>query len=960
VARWLDRVRHEPCVRWLRAAALGCASLAFVAGFMVFAYELTAARVPEHRAALERLVREATGLDLRFEELDLRWGWYGPEAVFARVELGEPGRADVLLRAPELIVGFDPWRSVQIGTLQAGRITLVAPDIELPRGGGARTAPDARVARAAGMGKILEAWRGGRIDIEGGTLHVGNAEPRAEPVVLAIRRASLYRSRDQWRMQAYVLLPERLGSTARIDVRLHGDVSDVSTLGGSVHLDGVRLVFAGWRALFQDAPEFAHRLPAAGGGDLELRADFSAGQLVKAEGALRAGGVEFAQTPVSAHRLLLDRVRGDWRLVRRDAAWHGEIDGFEVGRSQSEGRAVAGHVEVDVAGARVHASATSLPVESLAALVAWLAPELDAASLELSGTAHAVNVDWDAQRPLGARLMLSAQLSDVGIAPASHALALTGLNARVSGDERSWSVDLEGAQAQLAVAAVPAEPLSDVAVSAHFSVSRTERLWRVATDALYIKHDAGRVRLSGSVSAIGAGAPPHFEIQGLVADADVALLQKLAGGELSARFGAAASRLKAGRIEEAHFALISGGAFTGSLALRDAIVADVPGLDAHDIDARLDWNGARVTAVVANGRAGPLQIGPMQLQWRADGVSVMQIRGRATGRLENTLSWVRAHAPLRTFVPDVETLAARGDALFDFDLALGPDGRMRAGSANRGSHAHIAISLDGATVLTGPGMPPLQAVSGALAFDGGHLQRSLLTARWLGGPVALHVAERAQRRDNVYVVRAQGLLDVRELASLGTFADPAALAGTAEWNGDFVLLPESRRVPAHWQARLDATLTGITSRLPEPLTKAAGVAAPLHVEIAGSGERAEVRFALADRLHSVFEIVAAGDDAWRVERGSVRFGGTGPVTLAAEPAVVLSGRLARLEPSPYVATWNRVRRDVLLPRVSGGVFVSELLAAGDVYQDANLLVRRSSPGLDLQIEPRAAEQRPGT
>jgi hypothetical protein len=121
-----------------------------------------------------------------------------------------------------------------------------------------------------------------------------------------------------------------------------------------------------------------------------------------------------------------------------------------------------------------------------------------------------------------------------------------------------------------------------------------------------------------------------------------------------------------------------------------------------------------------------------------------------------------------------------------------------------------------------------------------------------------------------------------------------------------------------------------------------------------------VRLALADRLHSVFEITAAGDDAWRVERGSVRFGGAGPVTLAAEPAVVLSGKLARLEPSPYVATWNRVRRDVMLPTVSGGVFVSELLAAGDVYPDANLKVRRSALGLDLQIEPLAQDRRPGT
>jgi len=151
----------------------------------------------------------------------------------------------------------------------------------------------------------------------------------------------------------------------------------------------------------------------------------------------------------------------------------------------------------------------------------------------------------------------------------------------------------------------------------------------------------------------------------------------------------------------------------------------------------------------------------------------------------------------------------------------------------------------------------------------------------------------------------------------------------------------------------------VTSRLPEPLTKAAGIAAPLHVDVSGSSARAELHLALADRLHSVFEIVAAGDDAWRVARGSVRFGGTGPVALAEEPAVVLSGTLPRLESTPYVAAWNRAGRNLLLPRVSGGVFVSELLAAGDVYSDANLQVRRSGRALDLTIEPFAAA-RPGT
>jgi uncharacterized protein YhdP len=941
--------RTDRSVRWLRSACLGGAAVALLAGFIILGYQLTAARVPEHRAALERLVRAQTGLDLRFQELGLRWGWYGPEAVFSRVELGEPGRAHVLLRAPELIVEFDAWRTVQSGHLQAGRISLVAPDIDLPRYAPSAQGSGASVSAAtpaASTATILERWRGGRIDLEGGTLRLVDPNDSAQRWAVSIRRASLYRARDEWRAQAFVLLPERLGATAHIDVNMRGDLSNPATLAGTVRAQGVRLVFAGWRNLSEGTPELARRLPSAGGGDVTLRADFLGGRVQMAEGSVRAGGVEFADPLSADHPLLVDRVRGDWRLRRAGATWHAQVDSFQVGRSQSDAAAGA-HVTIDWRDMRLQARATQLPLESLAAAVAWAAPQLEAGGAEIGGTARAVAVDWDGTRPVGARLMVHAHLEAIAVAPASHAFALSGLNARVAGDEHTWGVDLESGAARLELAELPGAPLTDLHVAAHLNVSRTTSGWRVATDALDVEQRAGRLQVSGSVSAPQAERAPVFEIRGTLANADVAVLQELCGAQLQAHFGAAAAHAKSGRIADAHFALGAAGVFTGALVLADARVSDERGLEVEGVDARIEWNGERIKAVIERGRAGPLQLGPMQLAWRADGRGALQVSGHATGRLESTLAWVHDHPPLHAYVPAVRGLAARGAALFDFDLAIPPEG-VRTPRMERLRHAHVAVSLEEATVLTGPGVPALAAVRGALAFDGGHLQRSLLTARWLGGPVTLRLSERPA---GAFTVKAQGLMDVRELAALGTVADPTALDGEAEWTGEFLLEPDAASHPTQWQARLDVALTGVASRLPEPLTKAAGVAAPLHVDIAGSSERAELHVALADRLHSVFEIVAAGEDAWRVERGSVRFGGTGPVALAAEPAVVLSGKLARLEPSPYVAAWNRAGRDLLLPRVSGGVFVSELLKAGNVYSDANLSVRRSAGTLDLQIEP---------
>ena len=123
----------SPSRPWVRTAAIGAVVAALAVGTLVTAWQVALASVPRHRATLERLVRAHTGLDVRFNELGLRWGWYGPEAVFRDVELGQPGEAASLLRAPELTVGFDAWRTVQTGQLRAGRVTLIAPEIDLAR-----------------------------------------------------------------------------------------------------------------------------------------------------------------------------------------------------------------------------------------------------------------------------------------------------------------------------------------------------------------------------------------------------------------------------------------------------------------------------------------------------------------------------------------------------------------------------------------------------------------------------------------------------------------------------------------------------------------------------------------------------------------------------------------------------------------------------------------------------------
>ena len=108
------------------------------------------------------------------------------------------------------------------------------------------------------------------------------------------------------------------------------------------------------------------------------------------------------------------------------------------------------------------------------------------------------------------------------------------------------------------------------------------------------------------------------------------------------RFGAVVQHLVAGRIERAQFQLQTrlqpddrdvatdddrAQLFTGTLALRDGqIAAGELWPEMQGLDARVDWNGARIEAVVERGRTGSIELESAQASWSVDG------RARAADR----------------------------------------------------------------------------------------------------------------------------------------------------------------------------------------------------------------------------------------------------------------------------------------------------------------------------------------
>jgi len=945
---------------WLRMASLGLLSSGALVTAIVLAYELARARVPEYRAALERLVTAQTGLDVRFNELGLRWGWYGPEAVFRRVELGEPGRPNRLLRAPELVIGFDAWRTLRSGQPEAGRITLVAPDIDFAtEAQDVSLPPRARDVPPLDPVRTLLRWRGGRIDIEGGTLRLPGRVGSVSDFTIQVRRASLRRSDDEWSVFALVFLPERLGRTARVVARLAGDLRKPATLDGSLRLDAQRVSFAGCRELVGLAQPIAQYLPLAGGGDLVVDVTFERGHVVKASGSVRAGGLVFDGG------LALERLRAEWRLARRGSDWLLRAHSLELGRPETPASL---SLDAGPSGEWVRGSLAGAPLESVVALARWLSPHLQLGGVGLSGSARRVVFDWDPSRPDGDRLRTSAQLEGMAIEPPSHAFIVSGLDGQVVGSESQWEAELHAPRAQLELARSRQYPL-EVRIASKLQIRATEEGWRLTAQELHVEHQHAVLTLRGSL--VGRASPAEdiqIVARGSVTGADITFLERALGEDSARSFAAAGLRLTGGRIDSAQFELHGpadalllsrhGEGFTGSATVRDAILSGSDlWPDAEGLVAQVDWRGARIHATVHSGHAGAFQLAAGRADWDASGVHAMQLTGRVRGRLEDAIAWIRTHRQLQQYVPDMRDVSAHGNAEFDFNVSVPgreSDATVRAGQS--AVQARVATFVDGMELLPLAGMPPVEGISGAIALDTGRLQRSTLTGTWFGGPVVLRIAEQRDQGTRAFVVQARGTLDARQLAdavaSSATSGDATSeVQGKTEWQSELVYLPGSPSQPVRWRVRADSNLASVSSSLPEPFSKRPGSALPLHIEASGSEEAAQMRVSLGDRLRSAWLLHRRPEAGWAVDRGTLRLG-SAAVSPPSEPVVSIQGHLSRLDLPAYLLAYQLLRRD-LAPPLQAQLSASQMIVAGHTYADVTLQARRVSDATELQLESTA-------
>jgi uncharacterized protein YhdP len=911
---------------------LALASAAALLLIACISYELALARVPGQRVALEELIRHESGLDLTFNTLTVQWGWYGPEAVFEGVALDEPGSAHRLLTAARLRVSLDPWSLTRSGQLEASRIMLDEPDFDLTSAvmhpAAVAAAPKARASLLQAAARMLSGWHGGQIQMRDARVRT---QQEGHALVFAVRYAQLWHHAREWQGSAQLALPQAYGAAASLTLQMHGDpaLPEIST--GTLHVEGRRLLLGPWRALLPQTPATLY-LPQSGRGNLVLTAAFAHGRLVSAEGSVRAARLawDLGEAGATTQTFSVERLAGRFSLAREGAAWR-----LRAPALQLAGGRVAATLSVAIAadGSSARGALVHLP---LAGLRLTPGPQQPPAFLAPAGEARQLGFDWSMRRPEGARLLYAAQLQDLMLADAAHEVTLAGLSGQVFGTEADLSAELNAAAARLAVGGSGGRSIDALGVGSHLRVSRAQDGWQLSADSLELHRGDMLLSAHARISA-ARGAQASIEAHLAVRNADAVLLAGLLQRPAALTEGRIDSADAFWRGPLAAPPWAQGAQFAGNATVSAVRTVGTPSWpQVEGIDARVVWHGARGHADIDHAQSGRLQLSAASADWDARGGHGLRFNGMLAGEAGEALAWLRAHPDFAVWAPAVSGLDVHGAVRADLRVTV-PD--LQA------AQVRVAAQLEGGALRAVAGLPPIQALRGALLFDGEHLQRSVLAGQWLGGPVSLTVSEQRRHGELQLAILGRGFLDARRtLIAAGGEARAATLTGGAEWSARLTFLPGA--AGTRWYLRADSTLAGVASRLPEPFAKSAAAAMPLHVELTGDSRAGQLRLALGDRVHAAAAL-ARDADTWRIQRGALALAGT--AALPEDQVVAIEGSLGRLDLASALVLLREAGADAALPALRVHLYTAALLAGARSFGAATLTAQVASGGGQLRL-----------
>ena len=782
-------------------------------------------RIGEYRADIERSISQAAGLPVSIRQIDARWQGLHPQLAIHGLEIRDTqGRPALSFDDVEADVA---WSSLWHFGLRLARLEIAAPALDVRRDAAGRVFVAGLQVDTESQDRGFSEWllAQDRIVVRDAVVTWHDELRAAPPLWLSHLNIELQNSGAHHRFGLTADPPRPLA--ARLDLRgdfAGDDFADLSTWQGEAYAELDYADLAGWHAWV----DYPVDLPRGSGG-LRLWLGLAGKEVQSVTADLRLFGVQMRLAPDLP---MLELERLDGRLAGKRGDDEFEFHAKRLALATRDGiRIDPMDVDLRLDKRGGTADASGLDLSAVAALAGYLplGPELRA---KLDGYAprgllRQLKLSWRGKGPVPEGYSLEAGFENLGLNPVGMVPGFAGLNGTVKGDQTGGRLELNCRHGAVELPEVFAEPHVDLtSLDARLRWQMSDGTADVNIERIAFENadaageasgryrgdgrSAGQIDLNGRLTRAAANAVWRY--MPLVAGKDARdwLKQSLAAGAASASL-----RLK-GDLSRFPFADGSG-VFEVKGPFQGGVLNYAPGWPGfRDVAGELEFVGPRMIIRARQGHLWDVTMTGVTAEVPDLGADepLMSIAGAARG-------------PTADFLRFIETSPV-GDRIdhFTADMRATGEGELKLGLSMPLTHVQDT-KVDGRYRFLGdvvaydPDLPSLADVNGDLHFTADSLEARSVRGNLLGGPVLVDVATAADGGVAVKAAGTVGLRGLRQQYGLPLFDH---LSGSAALTASVRVRKQSAEV------RVESSLVGVSSSLPEPFNKSAGEAMPLVFE----------------------------------------------------------------------------------------------------------------------------------
>ena len=791
-------------------------------------------QIENYRGDIAAALSRALRLPVSIRAVDAGWAGLRPRLAIHGFDIRDAAGRPAL--------GFDnveaelAWSSLWHFGLRLHRLEIAAPDLDIRRdpAGHYFIAGLEVAANTADSGFSDWLLAQDRIVVRDAVIRWHDELRGAPPLMLQRLNFNLQNDGSRHRFGLTAEPPKELA--ARLDVRgdFRGAALDLSeTWNGDLYAELDYADLAVWRTWI----DYPVELPRGSGG-LRLWLSVADRQLTGITADLRLAGVDLRLAP-ELPMLELGSLEG--RLAAKRLA-----DGYEAS-AKGLALATADGIRIEPTDARLllHAAAANRPAAgefetngldlgALAALAVHL-PLDDGVQSQLAayaprGRLQGVKLVWRGEPNKLQGWRVHGAFADLGLAAQGVRPGFVGLSGSIDGDEKGGSLSLDSKHAAMELPAVFPDPQLDLdalAAQVTWAAHGDDTTVQLVRAAFQNQDAAGEA--SGSYKVAKGGGPGAIDL--------AAKLTRASGGAVWRYMPLAVNRdvrdwlrhsISGGQSDEttlrlkgdlAKFPFRDGkdGTFQVKGRFRGATLRYAPNWpEIRDIDGELLFEGVRMLIQGHKGKILGVGIGPVNAKIADldNPEELITIDGHAAGATADYLKFIEASPVGARIDHFTEDMSATGNGELHLRLEMPlrhivdtkVDGRFR---------------FAGNQLVPDPDVPPLTDVNGELHFTGDRLEAQKIRAALFGMPLTVDIAT---SNDGSVGVKAAGTVAIRTLRQ--QFGHPLLehLAGSAPWSGTVKVRKKTAEL------RIESTLQGIASSLPEPFNKTTNETLPLVVD----------------------------------------------------------------------------------------------------------------------------------